>query len=372
MPPIAEILAQTAALLVGTGLALGTLLSAIRSFVLARSARDPITAIVFGAWQRLFNWRARRARTYPQRDQIMAMYAPISLLSLPIAWLTLTTIGYTFIYGALGITSPLEAFTLSGSALTTLGFSRHDGWLIMAAIFSEAAVGLILIALLIAYLPTMYSAFSTREAAVTRMAVRAGSPPSAIEMISRAHRIHGLDYLAVLWEEWERWFAQLEESHTSLAPLVFFRSPTPNISWVTALGTVLDAASLYASTLDVPRNPQAELCIRAGYLALRSIANFFRIPHDPNPAPTDPVSISREEFDAACDQLEASGVPLKPDRDQAWRDFVGWRVNYDMVLLSIAALTMAPYAPWISDRSHPRMRHVYRGANPVSAREGDV
>jgi hypothetical protein len=147
------------------------------------------------------------------------------------------------------------------------------------------------------------------------------------------------------------WFADIEESHTSLAALVFFRSPQPDHSWVTAAGAVLDAAAIAASTLDIPRDAQADLCLRAGYLALRRIADFFKVPHNSDPQPGDPISISREEYEAACEQLANSGVPLKPDRDQAWRDYAGWRVNYDTVLLALAAITAAPYAPWSSDRS---------------------
>jgi hypothetical protein len=113
----------------------------------------------------------------------------------------------------------------------------------------------------------------------------------------------------------------------------------------------MDAAALTSSTVDVPRDPQAELCIRAGYVALCRIADFFRIPYEAEPDPTDPISIIREEFDAVYDELAEQGVPLKPDREQAWRDFAGWRVNYDTVLLVLADLIMAPYAPWISDRS---------------------
>ena len=75
---------------------------------------------------------------------------------------------------------------------------------------------------------------------------------------------------------------------------------------------------------------------------------------------TDPISIDRTEFDAAYDRLAAAGLPLKPDRDQCWRDFAGWRVNYDTVLLDLARLTMAPYAPWSSDRS---MRGEERALN---------
>ncbi len=120
---------------------------------------------------------------------------------------------------------------------------------------------------------------------------------------------------------------------------------------MTAAGSVLDAAALAASTLDIPRDPRADLCIRAGYLSLRHISSSFKIPFDRDAKSDNPISISREEYDAACDHLERQGVPLVPDRDKSWRDFAGWRVNYDTVLLALAALTMAPYASWSSDRA---------------------
>jgi hypothetical protein len=104
--------------------------------------------------------------------------------------------------------------------------------------------------------------------------------------------------------------------------------------------------------VDRPPSPDAELCIRAGYVALRRIADFFGIDHNPNPHwPEVPISIDRREYDQVCRELIEAGVPLKSDLDQAWRDFAGWRVNYDRVLLALASLTMAPYAPWSSDRS---------------------
>jgi hypothetical protein len=209
----------------------------------------------------------------------------------------------------------------------------------------------LLVALLIAYLPTMYAAFQRREAAVTLLEVRAGSPPSAIEMILRYHRLHGLDRLSEQWRVWEAWFVDIQESHTSLAALVFFRSPRPDHSWVTAAGAVLDAAALTRSTVDTPTDFQADLCIRAGYLALRHIADFFSVPYNDDPQKGDPISVTRQEFDAACELLSAQGVPLKPDRQQAWEDFAGWRVNYDTVLIALAGLTMAPEAPWSSDRA---------------------
>lgn len=136
--------------------------------------------------------------------------------------------------------------------------------------------------------------------------VRAGSPPSAVEMIKRYSRLNRLDQLGELWTSWEAWFVDIEESHTSLGALPFFRSPQPHRSWVTAAGAVLDGASLVLSAVDTPRDTQADLCIRAGYLALGYIASFFRISYNPTPAPTDPISISRAEFDAALDELERS------------------------------------------------------------------
>jgi hypothetical protein len=197
----------------------------------------------------------------------------------------------------------------------------------------------------------MYSAFSRRESAVTLLEVRAGNPPSAVEMLLRFYRIHGLDRLEEQWRLWETWFADIQESHTSLPALVFFRSPLPQHSWVNAAGTILDTASLTLAVVDIAHDPQADLCIRAGYLALRHIAGFFRVVYDPNPRPTDPISITRQQFDEACLKLEQGGIPLKPDRDKAWRDFAGWRVNYDTVLLALTRLTMAPDAPWTSQRS---------------------
>src|SRR4029077_14179199 len=138
-------------------------------------------------------------------------------------------------------------------------------------------------------------------------------------------------------------------SHTSLPSLVFFRSPQPDHSWVTAAGGGLDRAAPALSTADTPTGVHAEVWLRAGSLCLRRIAGFFKVPFDPDPAPDDPISVSREEWQAAAGETERDGVPLKADQDQAWRDFAGWRVNYDTVLLALANIVGAPPAPWSSD-----------------------
>ena len=114
---------------------------------------------------------------------------------------------------------------------------------------------------------------------------------------------------------------------------------------------MLDAASLWVSTIEHPNDPDAQLFIRSGYVALNRIGEFFRIGYVRDPAPDDPITISRAEYDDACRLLAEAGLPLRDDLDATWRSFSGWRVNYDTVLLNLARLTEAPIAPWTSDRS---------------------
>jgi hypothetical protein len=344
------IILRIIAFILGTTLVIFTLLSAVRTLVLPRAIQDQITGSTFNTVRWVFTILLRRGRSYQSRDRVMAYYAPIALLGLLPVWLLLVTIGYTSIFWGLGVPGWYEAFLLSGSSLLTLGFARAENFIQLSLVYSEATIGLLLIALLIAYLPTMYAAFQRRETAVSLLEVRAGDPPSAVEMLLRFNRIHGLRRLTETWQTWENWFADIQESHTSLSMLVFFRSPQPKHSWVTASGVVLDAAALTLSSLDIPHDFQADLCLRAGYLALRNIADSFNVSNDSNPSSGDPISITRTEFDAAYEQLASQDLPVKANRDQAWMDYTGWRVNYDQVLMALAELTMAPEAPWSSDR----------------------
>ena len=340
--------------MVGVGLVLVALRSATRTLVLPRSANDSLTRAVFGAIRRVFVFIAPPTRSYEFRDQVMALYPAVALLLLAVAWVLVIAAGFTGMFWACGEGDAAASFTISASSLVTLGFSAPRNLSLTILAFTEAMLGLVVVALLISYLPTIYGAFSRREVAVTLLEVRAGSPPSAVELISRFWRLQRLHQMNDLWEIWEVWFAELDETHTSLGVLAFFRSPQPQHSWITAAGAVLDAASLRSSVMDLPRDTSAELTIRAGYLALRHIADFFGVPYLPVISWEDPISITRDEFDDACTHLRDAGVPLRADLEKAWRDFVGWRVNYDVVLLELAAITIAPYAPWSSDRGRLR------------------
>ena len=353
--PAVEPIARFLAVTIGLLLIVLTIRSVIRTFVLPRMARDAIVQTVFHNVRRLFDLVAGPRAPYARRDRYLAYFAPVALLTLPVINLMLLLGGYTLIYCGLGA-SPEVAVRESGSALLTLGFQVAPDLPTTLLGFTEAALGLILVALLIAYLPSMYADFTRRETEVNLLAVRAGTPASSVFMLELAHGIGAMERLDGIWERWERWFAELEETHTTLPALAFFRSPRAEQSWVSAAGAVLDAAALRASTLDQPRNSQVETCIRAGYLALTAIADFFELPHPANPKQGDPISIPRREFDAACDRLRDTGIALKRDRDQCWRDFAGWRVNYDAVLLGVAKLVVVPETPWIQPGvPHPSM-----------------
>lgn len=348
----------------GAALTFFTVISAIRTFVLPRASTDRLTGLVFGVVRAFFNFLLRFIKSYSKKDNLLAFYAPISLLALPPTWLTLITFGYTLMFHATGVNDWEEAFTIAGSSLLTLGFAKGPYFIHTVLSFTAASIGLILVTLLIAYLPTMYTAFAKREVVVNQLAVRANTPPSPVEMILRYHRLNNLNKLNDLWKIWETWFTELEESHTSLSALVYFRSPISDQSWVNAAGTILDAAALRLSLLDLPednmqsseqnfgnkpRNMDAAITIRAGYIALRRIDDIFNLVYNPNPIfPQDPISIDRKEFDQVIKIFKEAGIPVREDHDQAWLDFAGWRVNYDAALVALQEITTAPPAPWVT------------------------
>ena len=246
----------------GTLLLVLVLDSAVRTFMLPHAEAALTTRAVFVGLRGVFNRMARLTRSYEGRDRVMALYGPVGLLVLPLVWLLLVLAAFTAMFHALGVRGFERAFEMSGSSMFTLGFVRPPDLATTSLAFFEAAIGLTLLALLISYLPTIYGAFSRREVLVAQLAVRAGEPPSGVEVLARAQRMERFQLLDDLWVQWQQWFAEVEETHTSLAVLSFFRSPLSHRSWVTAAGAVLDAASLRLAAVDLPFDPQAGFCIR--------------------------------------------------------------------------------------------------------------
>lgn len=332
-----------------------TLLSAVRTVILPRAVPTRLGQVVAGATRVVFRALSGRAPSYQRRDSVFALYAPVTLLLLQAAWLASIFVGGAAAFWALDVGSVRHSLSLSGSSLFTLGFVVPHSGPQTAMTFVEATVGLVVLALLITYLPSLYSAFSRREQTVSKLEVRAGSPPVGAEMLWRAYAIgSGEEVLRQTFVDWEGWFIDLEETHTSFPMLAYFRSPQPDHSWVTAAGAVLDAAALYVSSVRHEAASEAQLVIRAGRLALTRVAAYYRLAIPAQVRYGDPVTVAREEYDQALARIAESGASLVDDRDQGYADFAGWRINYDVPLVALAALTYAPYAPWSSDRSLPR------------------
>ncbi|MCY4037525.1 MAG: hypothetical protein OXF64_08760 [bacterium] len=346
----------------GALIAIGTLLAAIHTVVVPRAERSLVVRFVYVGMGLLFSTLARRRKTYEARDAILARYAPTTLMLLPLLWSAGVVYGFSLMFWALDVRPFHEALTMSGWSLTTLGYRASDDMFSLTLAAAEGLIGLGIVALLISFLPVLHSAFSSREAAVARLEIRAGSPPTPEAMIILAHETGGLEDMDETWSEWERWFIDIEETHQTYPALAFFRSVRPERSWVIAAGAILDAVAIMLSTVAVPSSPGAPYVIRAGYAALRNIADFFAIDYDPHPSATAPITVRRHEFHQTYDALKSAGVPVVQDREQAWRDYAGWRVNYDECLVGLASITSAPPGKWSSDRPSPyqRMPLLYR------------
>lgn len=330
-----------------------TLLSAMRTVVLPRGAHVLLTQLVFQGLRLFLFPVARRLRPFFWWDHLLALFAPIGLLMLPVVWLLLILTGYSCMFLALGVPNWHDAFSLSGSSLLTLGFAQPKDTPTTVLAFSEAILGLGIVSLMITYLPTLYTAFSHRETMVTRLARRIGSPPSPLALLEHFHEIQAMEKLYEVWEDWEEWFAELEESHSSFPFLVFFRSPTPSRNWLTAAGVILDCASLSISTLqEKPAGPNAKLTLRTGYKALQAIATTLKIRFDTEPKLESGISVTRAEYNQVYDRLRELNMAVVRDREQGWRTFVKLRAEYDEVLIKLSERILAPYAPWISDRSN--------------------
>jgi hypothetical protein len=345
------IVARVVGFLAGLFLLQATLRSALRTVVVPQGENVRLTRMLFLILESVYQPAARRHRDVVRRHAVQSRFAPVATVLLAFVWASCVIVAFAPIYWSLGGVTIANAFRLSGSSFTTLGFAPAPNAVSTTLVVIEALLGLGVVALLISYLPSIYGNFARREEMVTRFEVRAGSPPVPAVYLKRMHAIGWTDRLGSDWETWEQWFEQIEESHTSQPSLALFRSQRSTNSWITTAGAVLDTAAITEAALDLPREPQLALTLRAGFLCLRSIAVFYRVPLVIDPKADDPISVSRAEFDTTLDELAASGIPVKADREQAWRDFAGWRVNYDAALLAICELCAAPPAPWSSDRS---------------------
>ncbi len=344
------ILAGIALIFFATGLA-------IRTFMVPDGAPPIFNRVVFRLTQAYFDLLTRFVRTDARRHQILSLYAPISLLAVLGTILALIGLGYTLTFYGIGIKPFIRAFLFSGSALSTLGFESpgNNFWVIMFSAFEALTVATV-VALLIGYLPNIYSSYQQREQAVRSLDDLAGTPPDGIKVIDAVAQTVGVNKFGDLWQSWLQWFNELRSSGSTLSGELYLRSSRWDRSWICAAGAILDAAALVDSCIELSTDPAAERLVQFGSRSLRQILEPLQLhcPEDPQ-WPQTPINVTRAEFDEAYDHLQQAGLSVKADRDAAWKAFAQLRVQYECSLMALVRLKKPPRgARWTTDREESR------------------
>ena len=345
-----ESVARLIALVLGIVLVLVTAWSVFTALVVPRVTSSPAMRMLArslgGSARRL----APKLPNYETRDRVLSFVGPAAMVFLFIIWLCLIVLGVALIEWYAAGVDFATALGISGSSVFTLGIvsSGDAGPRVVEVV--AAGIGLLVVALEIAYLPTLYTQFSARETEVTLLEARSGNPAWGPEILARAYWLDTMDELPPLYSDWERWAAAVSESHANYPGLIWFRSPVSSRSWLVGLVAMMDSAALFHAVNPSQTPRQARLCLSMGINCLRSMARALRIPYDDDPLPTADIRLSRQEFDEGFHRLESVNFPVERTADDAWRNFKGWRVNYEPIVDALTRIIVPPPAPWFPVR----------------------
>lgn len=329
--------------------------SVVTTLVVPRRSRSRITRAADWLVNAGYRTVADRQRSFAARDRVLASQASTTLLVQLAAWLGLFLAGFTLLLWPLTPLGLPDAAAQAGSSLFTLGYAGPDGAPLTVVDYLAAAVGLVVVALQVGYLPVLYGAFNRRETEVTLLTSRAGTPAWGPEILARTRFGFGDEDDGVVMDAfylgWERWAADLSESHTNYPVLMRFRSPGELTDWLVGLVAVLDSAALWLA-LSPASAPalEARLCLRMGFTALRDLAETVGLPVDRDPDPDAPLQLSFAEYLSGIERLRTTTFRMERSPQQAWPDFRGWRVNYETVAYALAARLDAVPAPWTGPR----------------------
>ena len=360
------------------------LLDAFQTIILPRraSGRFRLTRIFYLATWKPWAFLARQLRTARKRETVFSFYGPLSLILLLVVWAAAMVFGFGLIYYALG--SPFHDATqapgfrsdiyVSGTTIFTLGLGDvvPQSSLARALVILQSGTGLGFLAVVMGYFPVLYSAFSRREVSISLLDARAGSPPTAAELMRR-HAYEGAEEaLSVLLLEWERWSAELLESHISYPQLCYFRSQHANQSWLSALTAVLDASALLISGTRAPEARQAQLTFAMARHAMVDLAQIFHLQPITDSLDRLPPKRYQELYELLC----RSGVNVCRDEFSSER-LREIRVMYEGYAEALSRYLLMPLPPWIADQAHKdnwltvaRVRAMAEAASPGSEAAG--
>lgn len=386
---------------------MATTLSVLRTIVIPRALRSIIAdSVAFGIIG-LGRFGTRFFRSYRRRDNVLAWVGPSIILGQLICWLLLYLAAYGFLIYGVGGRDYGSSFREAGSSLFTLGFASVATEEQTALDFMAAATGPIVIAMMIGFLPNVYSIFLAREVNVTRMSSVGGEPAWGPEYLVRHYLAGRFDELPDDFTMWSQWASELRMTHVTYPVLLWVRSARGSRHYATTLLTVLDAAALQIALCKTPsRREASRLILEAGQTCevlsiavstrpkLKHVVPFigefddteWHMRRDERRLPSwnagvtavqiasdedimhgfgsdavealrrgdaQPLRMSREEFDHAFDYLQSSGFPIERSRDEAWQQFRFERARYEFPALELCRVTDATPAPWSGSRRWP-------------------
>ena len=290
-------------------------------------------------------------KKHKRREIFLSIYGPLSLLALLLVWAVTVVFGFAMVHWAIGsrvgaIGTRAGFFTdlyYSGTTFFTLGLGDIAPISVAARAMTvlEASIGFGMLALVIGYLPVLYQAFSRREVNISMLDARAGTPPTAAELLRRHQEAQSMASLDEWLRDWEMWAADLMESHLSYPVLCFFRSQHDNQSWLAALSTVLDVCSLVMVGIDGLSKWQAQLTFKMARHALVDISQVFNT----SPLKHDGLRLTDEELERLRSQLSAQGVVLSNDAGDA-QTLNDLRALYEPYTQVLSQYLMMPLPGW--------------------------
>ncbi len=342
--------ARVVALVAGIGIVLLTVWSVFTSLVVPRATSSRLMRGLARSLSGSARMLTPRLPDFEARDRLLSFVGPAAMVLLFVLWLCLILFGLALVIWWNSGVNLADAIGIAGSSVFTLGIVTAAGAGPRTLEILAAGIGFGVIALEIAYLPALYNAFATRETEVTLLAARGGTPAWGPEILARHFWLDTMVELPPLYANWERWAAAVSESHANYPGLMWFRSPVSSRSWLVALVAMMDSAALYHAVSPTQTPRQARLCLSMGIRCMRSMARALRIPYDPDPLPSAGIRLTRAEFEDGYRRLEEVEFPIERDLDESWRNFQGWRVNYEPIVDALTQLIAPPPAPWFMAR----------------------
>ncbi len=348
----------TVAIIAGTALIILVLWEGFETIVLPRrvTRRFRLTRFFYRSSWRPWVKMVKTLIPARRRESWLSYFGPLSLLLLLSIWAGGLISGFALIHWALGSTilardgnaGFLTDLYLSGTTFFTLGLGDVLPQTSLARLLTvvESGMGFAFLALVIGYLPALNQSFARREVSISLLDARAGSPPTAAEMLRRHDHERGKEALRQLLHEWERWSAELLEGHLSYPVLAYFRSQHDNQSWLAALTAILDTCALIMAGLEGACERQAELTFAMARHAVLDLSLVFNTrPREPSADRLPPERlVQMRSHLAACGQKLRDG----DDVDQRLREL---RRLYEPYVHSLATYFQVSLPPWLAEKS---------------------